>query len=173
MAGKLIQVDTETVSSSTASVDLVGTTTDDRYMVTINNMQVQTTNTAINMRFLAGGVAQSTSNYDTTALVLRDNASFANNNLTGSYNSFFLTYIGATNVAAANYNAIINLYDMNNSSQQSFQTMETATFQNGATVLEGQQGGGTYRVAEAHNGVQIFCTSGNIEAGTFTLFKIV
>ena len=35
MAGKLVQVATETVSSSVSQVDLIGTTTDDVYMVAI------------------------------------------------------------------------------------------------------------------------------------------
>ena len=43
---------------------------------------------------------------------------------------------------------------------------------NSSAVLEGFQGGGVHTVAEANDGVNFFVVSGNIEAGTFTLYGL-
>jgi uncharacterized protein YozE (UPF0346 family) len=173
MAGSLIKIDEEIVTSAVASVTLGGSNWDssyDVYMVRVNDMQFVTDNTSLGMRVLASSSPKTTSDYDTAAKVLRSNAAFANNAL-ANYDRTYLTYIGGSNVATESLNAVIYLFNMNNASEYSFNTFEISTFQY-TGVLEGSQGGSVYTVAEAHNGVQFFAGSGNINAGKFTLYGL-
>ena len=172
MAGKLVQVATSTVTSSTSAVQLVGTTTDDVYMLAISDMQMDNDNAQIRLKFLASGTPQSTSNYDDAAKVLIENVAFVNHALT-NYPAFVLTYAGASTNANARYNSIHYLYNLNDATQYSYMTIESAYIRQGGSVLEGKQGSGTYTVAEAHNGVEITALSGNVTGGTFTLYKVI
>ena len=169
--GKLIQVATNTVTSAVASVTLTGIDSDDVYMVTMNNV-TPTADTNFEMRILASSSVQSTANYDRAYKALRTDTTF-----TDSYNTNQTSNLinGGSNVGTGTneaYNAVQYLFNFNNSSEYSFFTNETS-FLNGDTALLGVQGGGVYTVAEAHNGVNYFFTTGNIEAGTFTLYKVV
>ena len=58
MAGKLVQVATETVTSAVASVTLTGIDSDDVYMVAINNWKQVNDNTVV-QRFIDSGTAES------------------------------------------------------------------------------------------------------------------
>ena len=172
MAGKLVQVATNTVTSSVSAVQLVGTTTDDVYMLAISDMQMDTDNAQIRLKFLASGSPQSTSNYDEASKVLISNTTFANNSLT-NYQAFVISYAGASTNSNARFNSIHYLYNLNNSIEYSFMTQEVTYIRQGGTVLEGKQGGGVYTVQEAHNGVEITALGGNITSGTFTLYKVI
>ena len=171
-AGKLVQVATNTVTSSVSAVQLVGTTTDDVYMLAISDMQMDNDNAQIRLKFLASGSPQSTSNYDEASKVLISNTTFANNSLT-NYQAFVISYAGASTNSNARFNSIHYLYNLNNSIEYSFMTQEVTYIRQGGTVLEGKQGGGVYTVQEAHNGVEITALGGNITSGTFTLYKVI
>jgi hypothetical protein len=167
----LVQVATETVTSSTASVTLTGIDSDDVYMVAMNNV-TPTADTNFEMRVLASSSVQSTANYDRAYKALRTDTTFSNSN---SSNQTSNLINGGSNVGTGTgeqFNCIQYLYNFNNSSEYSFFTNETS-FLNGDTALFGVQGGGVYTVAEAHNGVNYFFTTGDIEAGTFTLYRVV
>ena len=170
--GKLVQVATNTVTSSVSAVQLVGTTTDDVYMLAISDMQMDNDNAQIRLKFLASGSPQSTSNYDEASKVLISNTTFANNSLT-NYQAFVISYAGASTNSNARFNSIHYLYNLNNSIEYSFMTQEVTYIRQGGTVLEGKQGGGVYTVQEAHNGVEITALGGNITSGTFTLYKVI
>ena len=170
MAGKLVQVATETVTSAVSAVQLVGTTTDDVYMLAISNMEMSLDNAQIRLKFLASGTPQSTSNYDEAHKNLISNTTYGNFSLT-NYPAFFLTTAGASTATDARFNSIHYLYNLNNSSEYSFETREVAYIKQGGTVLEGKQGGGVYTVAEAHNGVEITAFGGNVTGGVFTLYR--
>ena len=76
MAGSLVQVATNTVSgTSTNSIDLVGTTTDDVYMVAITNAST-TSDGQIRTRVLVSSSADTSSEYDQASQALIANASF-------------------------------------------------------------------------------------------------
>ena len=169
-AGKLVQVATNTVTSSVSAVQLVGTTTDDVYMLAISDMQMDNDNAQIRLKFLASGSPQSTSNYDEASKVLISNTTFANNSLT-NYQAFVISYAGASTNSNARFNSIHYLYNLNNSIEYSFMTQEVTYIRQGGTVLEGKQGGGVYTVQEAHNGVEITALGGNVTGGVFTLYR--
>jgi len=173
MSGSLIKIDEEIVTSAVASVTLGGANWDssyDVYQLVISNMEMSLNNAQIRLKFLAGGVVQSTSNYDEASKVLVSNTTFANNSLP-NYQAFVITYVGASTDTNARFNSIHYLFNMNNASEYSFMTQEVTAFKLGA-VLEGKQGGGVYTVAEAHNGVEITALSGNVTSGVFTLYGL-
>ena len=172
MAGQLVQVETNTVTSAVSSVTLTGIDSDDVYMVAMNNVQLDTDTKNIQYRFTVSGTAQSTSNYDYAHKVLRANTSFANENNSNLTLLYINSYTGTGIATGETTQAILYLYNFNNSSEYSFVTKEElARDYNGA--LRGGQGGAVYTVAEAHNGIHFFPNSGNIASGTFTLYKVV
>ena len=170
MAGKLVQVATETISSATASVDLIGTTTDDVYMVTANNIGVETNDRQWGLRVLKSSSADVTANYDFASKNLRTDTSFSNNGQTNQtlYSS---TFLGTAGNETGNF--ICYLYNFNSSSEFSFFTFEE-TSRAFNTHLTGATGGCVHTVASASNGIQILGgQSSNLTSGTFTLYKVI
>ena len=171
MAGSLIKIDEEIVSSAVASVTLTGIdSTYDVYMVKANNVSTTDDNSSIRLRVTtSGGGAQSTSNYDFAYKVLKSDAAFENKSNSNEDN-MHLFYAGISNVAAENWNAIMYLFNFNNSSEYSFITTEVSALQY-TGAMDAIQGAGVYTVAEAHNGVQIYVPN-TLDSGTFTLYGL-
>ena len=172
MAGSLIKIDEEIVTSAVASVTLGGTDWDssyDVYMVKLNDLLADSTSAGIRYRFLASSSADTSANYDYAQYRLQAQSAF---DTTGQTNqtevNFTGTIMGTTN---ASVNGIIYLFNFNNSSEYSFSTNEISAFYYGQSVA-GYQGGATLTVTQATNGIQFFMTSGNIASGTFSLFGL-
>ena len=174
MAGKLIQVATNTVTSATANVTLTGISDDSVYMLAVSNC-IPTTASDGQLRVTKGGTAQSDIEYDFAFKGLRTDTTFSNLSSTGS--SKWTYPIGwstrtTAQEAGVSGNAIIYLYNFNSSSEYSFITVETATKYSGGTL--GVQGGGVHTVASASDGVNFQWSSGNIDVGAvFTLYRVV
>ena len=171
MAGQLVQVATNTVSSAVASVTLTGIDSDDVYMVAISGVKPATDSYPLYLRFTESGTANSTSNYDFAYKDLRADTSFSNN---GTANFSLIDLSFATgNDTGENFNAILYIYNANNSSEYTFCTFEN-NFMVSTPVFRGRQGGGVFTVTSAVNGVHFFFgSSKNTSAGTFTLYKVV
>ena len=170
MAGKLVQVATETVTSAVASVTLTGIDSDDVYMLAYNNVTPSTDVRSISLRVTKSGTADTTSNYDYAGKLLRTPGF---NNKSGTNADKWLTWLSGTssNVNTTD-NGIFYLYNFNSSSEYSFVTSELVGT-NPTEVLEGLQGGMVHTVASASDGVSFNYNSGNIQQGTFTLYKVV
>ena len=172
MAGKLIQVATETVTSAVASVTLTGIDSDDVYMVTIVGASPSNGSDEIRIRVtkdVAGTpTPQTTANYDWADKFLRASAAFINDY---GANGTYTRGTGNIDNAFQGGNGIFYLYNFNNSSEYSFITIESVTY--GFSEGRGYQGGTVYTVAEAHNGIHFYPSTGNIDSGTFTLYKVV
>ena len=169
MAGKLVQVATNTVTSAVASVTLTGIDSDDVYMVAFNNVIGATDNVGLQIQLTKSGTAQSDSEYDYAYKNLRADTTFTNTNGTNE------TAISLGNTGTAtgeSSQGIIYLYNFNSSSEYSYFTNETCHF-NATPFLTGAQGGIVHTVASASDGVNFKMSSGNITSGTFTLFRCV
>ena len=168
MAGQLVQVATETVTSATASVTLTGIDSDDVYMVAMNNVSTDTDAQGVRFRFTVSGSADTSSNYDRAYKNLRADSAFSN-----------IAYTNQTELDLGNAgtgtqevaNATQYLFNFNNPSEYSFTTVE-ASNRNQDSHLRGFQGGGLLTVAQATDGVQYFMQSGNIASGKFRLFGL-
>jgi len=171
MAGQLVQVDTETVTSSTAYVDLIGTTTDDVYMVAFNNVKPVSDAVQLVCRVLVSSSPDDTSNYDRAAKNLVT-GTFSNES--GADESF--TYISGSQTGTGTgetNQGILYLYNFNDSGEYSFATIETVNRDAGAVHLYGMQGGWVNTVTQSCNGLRIYFSTGNIASGTFTLYKVI
>jgi len=165
----LIQVATNTVTSGVSYVDLIGTTTDDVYMVTLNGVNVST-DQDIYSRVLKSSSADTTSNYDGLDKTLRNDTTFGNVAYTNR-TDFLNDYLG--NGVDEMGNFIYFLYNFNNNSQYSFLTIEACAVDNANPILKGRQGTQVHTVASACNGIRFYVASGTITAGTFTLYRQV
>ena len=153
MAGSLIKIQEEVVSSAVSSVSIGGTnwvSSYDVYQLMIRGLTVSASNT-VDIQFLVSNSA----------------GSYSNNHATnGSDIPFGNTINSSSNHAS---NAIIYLYNFNNANGYSFMTYEETAY-NGSLV--GRQGGAVLSVAQATNGVLVKAGTGNITAGTFKLYGL-
>ena len=170
MAGALIQVATNTVSSAVASVTLTGISTNDSYMLAFNNVTMNTSGSGLYFRTTTSGSADGDSEYDTAMTFLRsvnafDNTSSVNGDKWG---------LGPQRVASGvSANTILNLFNFNNSSEYSFVVVDNCHFWSGSNEFAGYVGAATHSVAESNDGIHFVSDSGRtFTAGTFTLFKI-
>ena len=169
MAGALVQVATATVTSDVATVQLLGINSDDVYMVAFHGHQGAADSRTLYVRFTASGTANSTSNYKRVSKNLRTDTDFSNNG-DQSLSEFRAEQTGTGTHEKTN--GIYFLYNFNNSSERSFLTNE-GVGRNAAGTLSGKQGGCILNVTEANDGIEIFTSGGNIQGGTYTLYKVV
>jgi len=170
MAGKLVQVATETVTSAVSSLDLIGTTTDDVYMLTGANIECSTATAYIQLRFTESGTPNTSANYDGAFKLIRAYNTFLNRTNLNS-NHIELTRL-AQGSGANTSNFIVYIYNANNSSEYTFVTNEAVALTSSAST-EGSAGGSVFTSASQVNGVNLFFNTGNIAGGTFTLYRCV
>jgi hypothetical protein len=165
----LVQVATNTVTSPVASVTLTGIDSDDVYMVAINNMTPVNDNVKLNINFTVSGTADTSANYDEANKALISTTTFPNRIATNDTKIQLET--AGTGTSESN-NLIMYLFNFNNASEYSFCTIEETTF-NATPLLIGNQGGGVLTVAQACDGIQYSYATGNVNSGTFTLYKVI
>ena len=169
MAGSLIKIDEEIVTSAVASVTLTGIdSTYDVYMVTMSGMQ-PASDAQLYARVTTGGVADSDSEYDFAAEYLKSDTTF------GTYSATNLNNWIPTSTmenAYGGYSLTMYLFNFNNSSEYSFITSEEAHIQSGTTAVRGLQGGGVHTVAEANDGISFLMGIGNINSGKFVMYGL-
>ena len=165
----LLQVATSTVSgTSTNAVDLIGTTTDDVYMVALTNAST-TSDGQIRTRVLVSSSADTSSEYDQVGKALIANAGFSTDAV-ANQNHWRFMFTG--NQTAETQSAILYLYGFNNSSEYSYVTNEVAGWTNDPR-LYGLQGGAVQTEAQSCNGIQFYALNGNLSDGSqFTLYKV-
>ena len=170
MAGQLIQVATETVTSAVSSVDLSGVNTDDVYMIAFNNVTPTTDATIMYARIIkTDDSADSTSNYDRAFKVLRTDQAFTNG-ADQNQDSFGVEQLGTGTGESAN--GIMYLYNFNNSSEYNFVSFEFSNFDSAGKLIAGA-GGFVHTVAQQSKGISFYIPSNTIAGGTFTLYKVV
>jgi len=170
MAGSLIKIDEEIVTSAVASVTLTGIdSTYDVYMVRYNNVTFDTNSIDFLARVTTSGTPQTDANYDRASKFLRANTTFAN---TADVNQTSYGIIGsAGNATGEAGNGIFYLFNFNNASEYSFATVEFVQLDN-VPNLNGSQGGFVKTTAEANDGLHFFVSSGNISSGNFVLYGL-
>lgn len=169
MAGSLIKIDEEIVTSAVASVTLTGIdSTYDVYMVKMNNVISSVDGAGHYIRVTASGTPDTTANYDRANKFMRAGSAFAN--ISSTNQTAWQNMTPGTDTGEQK-NMILYLFNFNNASEYSFCTVEEAGI--GTTAeLSGNQGGGVHTVAQACDGIQTFFTSANITSGTFTLYGL-
>ena len=174
MAGSLIKIDEEIVTSPTASVTLGASDWDssyDVYMVKYNNVTPSVDARSISLRVTKSGTADATSNYDYAYKVFNSSGSFGNGAFTNDTEWQYLVIDNVGTGTSESANGILYLFNFNNASEYSFITAEV-TEVNSSTTARGNQGGGVHTVASASDGLFFYMASGNIASGTFSLYGL-
>jgi len=172
MAGSLIKIDEEIVTSAVASVTLTGIdSTYDVYMVKFNNV-FASADDDFQIRITKSGIVQSDANYDRASKDLKTSGTFGNTSGTNQDKIDFSAGIGTSGTNS--FNGIIYCFNFANSSEYSFITNENVTTrQDTSDELFGFQGGAVHTVASASDGIHFFLSGGNnIAGGTFTLYAL-
>ena len=173
MAGSLVKIDEEIVSSAVASVTLGGSDWDtsyDVYVVNIKNATPDTDGEPLHFRFTESGTPNSTANYDYALKNIRTAAGFSNG---VGVNQQRGLVTGGTTGSDTNEtaNSIMYIFNANNSSEYTFNTFEGSIISD-TGELRGGQGGNVLTSSSSVDGVQFFFDNGNIESGTFTLYGL-
>jgi len=170
MAGSLIKIDEEIVTTAVASVTLTGIdSTYDVYMVKLNNATVSANGGNIRPRVTVGGTADTTANYDIAGKQLKSNTTFGNSSNTNQ-TSFNCLGAGGTGTGEQS-NIIMYLFNFNNASEYSFITFEEVMYDQNPFLL-GNTGGGVHTVAQANDGMEFFSDAGSIDGGKFVLYGL-
>ena len=174
MAGSLIKIDEEIVTSAVASVSVGGANWDssyDVYKVVVNALRVDTDSVVSYFRVLDNSNSPVTSaNYDWARKILKANASFGNGALTNSTLDYFANNrlgIGGNETASA----VFYLFNFNNASEYSFYTTEELNREKDGN-LQGIQGGGVVTETALHKGLHFFTSSGNYVGGSVKLYGL-
>ena len=171
MAGQLLQVATNTVTSAVSSVILTGIDDDSVYMLSINHVVASADGKQLTIRVTASGTAKDTSDYDQALKSMYTAGSFINQGVV-NMNAWLESTFSSGNGTGEGDSGIVYLYNFNNSSEFSYASFEMVKLQL-TPYLAGEQGGGVYKVAEAHDGIQIRYEDGtNIANGVFRLYGI-
>ena len=169
MAGALIKIDEEIVSSDVSSVSLTGIdSTYNVFMVSYNNVTIDVDIKQLKWRYRNASGDVTSANYDKARKILKVNAGYTNS--AGENATAFNTVsIGTGTQEQAN--GILYLFNFNNSSEYSFHTEEASSYDYQPTNA-GIQGTGVLTVTEAHTGLTFFPESGNIASGRFVLYGL-
>ena len=167
----LVQVSSAIITSSTASATLTGINSTDPHMLVITNFTPVSDNVYLRFRFTASGSEVSTSNYDYAELLLRSGSSFLD---MGGSNADVINFNNHTNGTGVGetVNGVAFLQNMNNSLHYSSMLLQEAGMDQSADD-NGTIGGVIYTVAEAHDGVKLFWSSGNIAEGKAAIYRMV
>ena len=108
MAGKLVQVATETVTSAVASVTLTGIDSDDVYMLAITELATNTDNSSYGIRPTVSGTGDSTADKDVAKKLLKASGTFENRALTNQnwMEIFYLLFIRNMNTKLLSFKYI-------------------------------------------------------------------
>ena len=170
MAGSLIKIDEEIVSSAVASVTLTGIdSTYDVYMVKFNNVVPVTNSVDLFCRVTESGTPNTTANYDYAVKLMRTASAFLNISGTNVTQFDLGNNIPNTNGST---NGIMYIFNANNLSEYTFITTEFVEL-NSSPELTSWTGGGVFTSASSVDGLHYFFdSSSNISSGTFTLYGL-
>ena len=168
----LLQVATSTVSGTPSTVQILGTTTDDVYLVVMHNVRPTTDDKDLFCRVTTSGTADSSSEYDYAYKQLRADTTFGNTAYTNQ-SSWRLEFAIGNVASEEMFNGLMYLYNFNDSSEYSYMTLEGSNRLQGQNLL-GETGGGVQTEAQSCNGLEFFWeSSSTFASGTFTLYKVV
>ena len=174
MAGSLIKIDEEIVSSAVASVTLGGSNWDssyDVYMVQYLNVVPVTDNQEVRMRFTESGTPNTSANYDYAYKIIETLAA-GFEDFPATNQTYFRGVRYGNNTGEAG-NATLYLFNMNSTTEYAFYTLEENAYINDAVTLAGCTGGGVLTVTgTARDGIEFSFPSGDIASGTFTLYGL-
>lgn len=169
----LVKLNETEITSSTFEVKMTGfTDAYDTYIVYLEHIVPVTDAVNLQIRFTAGGVTQSTGNYDRAYLAIYSDGTAST--ISQNTNSGFSIVNAGDNVGSATnegISGVLHIFNARSSSEYTLGTTETV-FGSDSLGVMGALGGFGYKVNEVHDGVRFTFSSGNIESGKFSLYGI-
>lgn len=169
----LVKLNETEITSSTFEVKMTGfTDAYNTYVVYLEHIVPDTDAVNIQIRLTAGGVTQSTANYDRAYLAIYANGTAAS--VSQNTNAGFSILNAGDNVGSATdegFSGVVHIFSARSSAEYTSGTIESA-FGSDSQGVMGSLGGFLYTVAEVHDGVRFTFSSGNIESGKFSLYGI-
>jgi hypothetical protein len=168
--GKLELIETQTITSSTATADFTDLGNYNVHFMTFNDMKPVTDGSFVCMRFSNdGGSSFLTSGYQYAQQNGTSAGSFPENRSTSASVLFLTSALGTPSNEVGN--SYCYLYNLLDSSKYSFSTTQTTNF-NSAGTYEMWFGSGVKPTAETHNAIRILFNSGNISKAIISLYGI-
>ena len=173
MVGKLVQVNKNIVDTAVSSIVLTGIDTDNNYQLVLTNITPSTINADVYLRFTESGTPSSDSDYDESGKQPRSDTTFSD--LADTNRGFFVLSGSLNNTVGKGFNAVVNIYNANNSSEYTYATFESCYMAEDGTTFLGIQGGGVYTQTTAVDGIEISFEgpTSNIASGTVALYEVV
>ena len=171
MSGSLIKIDEEIVTSTVATVSLLGIdTTYDVYKIVIEGWKSASNNVECRARVTEGGTPNGNASYDRAGKGLISTSSFFNRAKTNQ-NDFRFDFIGTAD-SQAQSNMVLYLFNFASTTEYAFITYEISNLDyNGSSV--GTQGGQVFtETGTARDGMNFGMSSGNTTAGKFQLYGL-
>jgi len=165
----LKQIASETVTSSTAYVELIGTTTDDCYMIVVNGYIPTSDAADLRARVLESSTPNTGTNYDRAFMSIRTDTTYSNSSNTNETYYDLTTAIGTS--TGEQMNGIMYLYNANDSNEYTYLSAENVQLSHTALLI-GNQGSAVFTSNSQVNGIRLYPNTGNIASGTFTLYQI-
>ena len=172
MAGSLILINSVSVSSSTATVNLTGIdSTYDVYKVVADNIRPDVAD-LLQIRVTKSGSAQTDSEYDYSYKQMYTGGSYVNESGTNLDRWKVPSNFEETTATGRGNGTIMYLFNFPEADEFSFMTLEQS-YLHSSGATGGNQGGGVHTVASASDGVNFyFHSSNNFEEGNFKLYGL-
>ena len=171
MAGSLIQVDTYTVSSSSATIPVNGIDSDNVYMLACYGFVPDSTNPSVFIRVNKSSSAQTDSEYDVAFLGMYTGGTFVHEGDTGRDSCYIYNTYEETTATGRGNGLVMYLFNFNESEYSNMTIEQTYSHSAGATA--GNQGGCIHTVASASDGIQfLWSAAQNFEEGDFKLYGL-
>lgn len=169
MAGSLILIDQEEITTAVSSVTLTGITTDyDVYRLIVNGYEHDSAQSLV-LRVTNSGSARTGTNYEYAYDYLKRDTTDSQSVDTASSYLYITTTVGT---GSADYgNADVWLFNFPNSSEYSQYNVDS-TFASSSQIAYSLQGSGAYMVAESNDGVHLFGNNNYNFTGNFRLYAL-
>ena len=139
------------------------------WKVIISNLYTSTTNTVIQMRYTSGGTI--TSGYWYVSRVMGTDTGFAGLN-SASDTTFVLTGLGGTNTLAGSYSAELTIENPSSTTTPKGLVGHGNYQINSGVYCYSNVGGNNPTLTSALDGLYFFANTGNLTAGTITVYGI-
>ena len=170
--GQLELIETQTVSSSTSTVEFTDLKDFDVHLFTVTDGTVSDNDKGIAFRVYENGTLESGSVYQTARQICGADGSFSENRSTSNSAFRFANNVKISSIPRSNINGYLYFYNLLDSTKYSFVTQHSSTYSN-ADRLSSLWGSQVLPQASAVNIIQVMAfNTGTIESGNFSLYGI-
>ena len=170
--GQIELIETQTVSSSTSTVEFTDLKDFNVHLLTVSDGTVSDNDKGIAFRVYESGTLESGSVYETARQICDSSGSFSENRSTSNSAFRFADNVKISSIPRSNINGYLYFYNLLDSTKYSFVTQHSSSYTN-ADVYKSFFGSQVLPQASAVNIIQVMAfNTGTIESGNFSLYGI-